>query len=297
MFMRKTSTSRKIFVVCNYLIFILVGLTCVLPFVYLFAVSLSDKSAVAAGQVAFWPIGFNLSAYEYAIQGGKFLRALSNSVVLVIVGTTINLILMLLTAYPLSKTKEQLLGRNIYMAFFVITMLINGGMIPTYLVVAKLGLKNTIWSLILPGALPVYNMVILMNFIRGLPVELQDAAKVDGASEVQVLFKILLPLLKPSLATVGLFCIVGHWNNWFGGIIYMNNPVNYPLATYMQTLLTDIETMIREAGSDYSQILSQMNAQTGRAAQLFLGALPVMIVYPFLQKYFTAGLTLGSVKG
>lgn len=297
MFMRKTSTSRKIFVVCNYLIFILVGLTCVLPFVYLFAVSLSDKTAVAAGQVAFWPIGFNLSAYEYAIQGGKFLRALSNSVVLVVVGTTINLILMLLTAYPLSKTKEQLLGRNIYMAFFVITMLINGGMIPTYLVVAKLGLKNTIWSLILPGALPVYNMVILMNFIRGLPVELQDAAKVDGASEVQVLFKILLPLLKPSLATVGLFCIVGHWNNWFGGIIYMNNPVNYPLATYMQTLLTDIETMIREAGSDYSQILSQMNAQTGRAAQLFLGALPVMIIYPFLQKYFTAGLTLGSVKG
>lgn len=295
--MRKTSTSRKIFVVCNYLIFILVGLTCVLPFVYLFAVSLSDKTAVAAGQVAFWPIGFNLSAYEYAIQGGKFLRALSNSVVLVVVGTTINLILMLLTAYPLSKTKEQLLGRNIYMAFFVITMLINGGMIPTYLVVAKLGLKNTIWSLILPGALPVYNMVILMNFIRGLPVELQDAAKVDGASEVQVLFKILLPLLKPSLATVGLFCIVGHWNNWFGGIIYMNNPVNYPLATYMQTLLTDIETMIREAGSDYSQILSQMNAQTGRAAQLFLGALPVMIIYPFLQKYFTAGLTLGSVKG
>ena len=295
--MRKTSTSRKIFVVCNYLIFILVGLTCVLPFVYLFAVSLSDKTAVAAGQVAFWPIGFNLSAYEYAIQGGKFLRALSNSVVLVVVGTTINLILMLLTAYPLSKTKEQLLGRNIYMAFFVITMLINGGMIPTYLVVAKLGLKNTIWSLILPGALPVYNMVILMNFIRGLPVELQDAAKVDGASEVQVLFKILLPLLKPSLATVGLFCIVGHWNNWFGGIIYMNNPVNYPLATYMQPLLTDIETMIREAGCDYSQILSQMNAQTGRAAQLFLGALPVMIIYPFLQKYFTAGLTLGSVKG
>lgn len=295
--MNKTSTSRKIFMVFNYTLLILASLSCVLPFVHLLAVSLSDKTAVAAGEVSLWPIGFTTYAYQHAIQGGIFLRALLNSVILVILGTSVNLVLMLLTAYPLSKTKEEFMGRNVYMVFFVITMLINGGMIPTYLVVTKLGLKDSIWSLILPGALPVYNMVILMNFIRGLPKELQEAAKVDGADEIQVLCKILLPLLKPSLATVGLFSIVGHWNNWFGGIIYMNDTKNYPLATYMQTLLVDLESIIRQAGTNYSQLLSQMNVQTGRAAQLFLGAIPVMIVYPFLQKYFTAGMTLGSVKG
>lgn len=183
------------------------------------------------------------------------------------------------------------------MTFFVITMLIGGGLIPTYLVVVKAGLKNSIWSLILPGGLPVYNMIILMNFIRSLPEELQEAARIDGANELQVLRRVVLPLSKPALATVGLFCIVGHWNNWFGGIIYMSDTAKYPLQTYMQSLLQNFEAMMKLSGTDYALLLSQMNAQTGRAAQLFLGAIPVMLVYPFLQKYFTTGLTLGSVKG
>ena len=295
--MKKTSVGRKSFLIFNYLYLAAVCLTCVLPFVNLLAVSFSGNTAVAAGKVTFWPVDFTTFSYEYALRGGKFLRALLISIELVILGTGVNVLLMVLTAYPLSRGKDRLLGRNLYMAYFVLTMLIGGGLIPTYLVVVKAGLKNSIWSLILPGALPVYNMVILMNFIRQLPEELAEAARIDGASEWKVLLKVVLPLSKPALATVGLFCIVGHWNNWFGGIIYMSETERYPLQTYMQSLLQNFEAMMKLSGTDYALLLSQMNAQTGRAAQLFLGAIPVMLVYPFLQKYFTTGLTLGSVKG
>ena len=184
------------------------------------------------------------------------------------------------------------------MVYFVITMLVSGGMIPTYLVVTGLGLKDTIWALILPGALPVYNMVILMNFMRGIPEEIEEAAAIDGASPFQILTRVLLPILKPALATVGLFCIVTHWNDWFSGMIYMNNPDNYPLQTYLQSLLQNFEQLLRtQSSKDIQALLAKMAARTGRAAQLFLGAIPVMVIYPFLQKYFTKGLVLGSVKG
>ncbi len=262
------------------------------------AISFSDSAAVAAGAVGFTPVDFTLSAYEYALKGGKFIRALFISFERVFLGVGLNLILMVLTAYPLSKTRKKVAGRNIYMVYFVITMLVSGGMIPTYLVVTGLGLKDTIWALILPGALPVYNMVILMNFMRGIPEEIEEAAAIDGASPFQILTRVLLPILKPALATVGLFCIVTHWNDWFSGMIYMNNPDNYPLQTYLQSLLQNFEQLLRtQSSQDIQALLAQMDARTGRAAQLFLGAIPVMVIYPFLQKYFTKGLVLGSVKG
>ena len=142
-------------------------------------------------------------------------------------------------------------------------------------------------------------MIILMNFIRGLPKEIEEAAWIDGATPFQTLVRVIFPLLGPSLATVGLFSMVGHWNDWFSGLIYMSNPDKYPLQTYLQTLLVNFEQLLQSSGNgaDITAILSKINARTGRAAQLFLGALPIMLVYPFLQKYFTKGLTLGSVKG
>lgn len=273
-------------------------MTCVLPFVHLLAVSFSKGTAVAAGKVGFIPIGFNFSSYEFALTGGKFLHAMLISFERVILGVGINLLLMIMTAYPLSKTKKQVVGRNIYMGFFLLTMLIGGGMIPTYLVVTSLGLKDTIWALILPGALPVSNMIVLMNFMRELPDEIEEAAAIDGASPVQILIRVLLPILKPALATVGLFCIVAHWNDWFSGMIYMSSPENYPLQTYLQSLLQNFSQLLqRGKGGDMADMLAQLNERTGRAAQLFLGSIPVMIIYPFLQKYFTKGLVLGSVKG
>ena len=273
----KSASLRKqdgvgVFEAVNATFLTLVCVLCVLPFVNLLAVSFSGTAAVQAGRVTFWPIDFTTASYEFALSCGKFLRSLGVSALRVLVGVSVNLILMVLTAYPLSKTKKEVPGRNWIMGYFVLTMLISGGMIPLYLVVSKLGLKDTIWSLVLPTALPVYPIVILT--------------------------RVLLPLLKPALATVGLFCIVSHWNDWFSGSIYMSKPELYPLQTYLQTLLQSFEQLLREANShDIQNLIAMMNARTGRAAQLFLGAIPVMLIYPFLQKYFTTGLVMGSVKG
>lgn len=274
----------------------IICVSCVLPFIHLLAVSFSSSSAVAAGKVGFLPVEFTAASYEYVFTGGKFLHAMGISLQRVVLGTLLNVVLMVLTAYPMAK--EDLPGRGFFAGFFVLTMLVSGGMIPSYLLVSGLGLKDTMWALILPGALPVSNMIILMNFIRGLPHELEEAAWIDGASPFQTLVQVIFPLLGPSLATVGLFCMVGHWNDWFAGMIYMSDPMNYPLQTYLQTLLVDFEKLLQsDTTGNIQDILSKMNARTGRAAQLFIGALPIMCVYPFLQRYFTKGLTLGSVKG
>lgn len=274
----------------------IICVSCVLPFIHLLAVSFSSSSAVAAGKVGFLPVEFTAASYEYVFTGGKFLHAMGISLQRVVLGTLLNVVLMVLTAYPMAK--EDLPGRGFFAGFFVLTMLVSGGMIPSYLLVSGLGLKDTMWALILPGALPVSNMIILMNFIRGLPHELEEAAWIDGANPFQTLVQVIFPLLGPSLATVGLFCMVGHWNDWFAGMIYMSDPMNYPLQTYLQTLLVDFEKLLQsDTSGNIQDILSKMNARTGRAAQLFIGALPIMCVYPFLQRYFTKGLTLGSVKG
>lgn len=295
--MYRRSIGQKIFSVFNYFFLTATAVVCILPFIHLLAVSFSESAAVTAGKVAFWPVGFTLQSYRFAFTSGRFVKSLLVSAERVCLGVALNLILMILTAYPLSKAKERLSGRNIYMTFFVITMIFNGGLIPTYLVVTKMQLLNSIWALVLPSALGVYNMIILMNFIRGLPEELEEAAMIDGAGPITVLLRIILPLLKPALATVGLFSIVNHWNDWFSGMIYMQSPEKYPLQTYLQTLLKSFEELMKAAGGDYAQLISMMNVRTGRAAQLFLGALPVMLVYPFLQRYFTEGLVIGSVKG
>lgn len=295
--MHYRSKSRTAFLFFNAIFLSVTAVVCVLPFIHLLALSFSASSAVEAGRVGLWPINFTTAAYEFALRGGKFTAAIWVSVQRVVLGLIVNLGLIILTAFPLSRSKEKFGARGFYMVFFVLTMIFNGGLIPTFILVGKLNLLNTLWSLVLPGALPVFSMIIMMNFIRGLPEEIEDAAMIDGAGVFQVLIFILLPLLTPSLATVGLFSIVGHWNDWFGGLIYIQNTKMYPLQTYLQTLVRNFEELIRMSQGDYALLLSMMNARTGRAAQLFLGALPVLMVYPFIQKYFTTGLVLGSVKG
>ena len=295
--MNQMTRGMKIFRVFNYTFISLVCLTCLLPLINTLAVSFSSPAAVSTGKVGFLPVDFTTMSYDFAISNGKFFRALWVSIERCLLGVGINLFMMVTTAYPLSKSRQHFAGRNIYMTFYVITMLFGGGLIPYYILVNQLGLMNTIWALVLPASVPVYNMVILMNFMRGLPQELEEAALIDGAGYFRVLFSVLLPVLKPALATVGLFSFVYHWNDWFTGAMFMHDPANYPLQTYLQTLLTNFNDMLRQSGSDYYSLLSRMNEQTGRAAQLFLGLIPTLIVYPFLQKYFTTGLVLGSVKG
>lgn len=291
------SPGRTAFVVFNTIFLSLTAAVCIIPFIHLLAISLSGASAVAAGRVVFWPVNFTLASYQFAFEGGKFLSSLWVSIQRVLIGLVVNLVLIVITAYPLSKSKDKVVGRNIYMMFFVITMILNGGLIPTYIVVTKLGLLNSLWALILPGALPIFSMIIMMNFIRGLPEEIEQAAMIDGAGVFATLLRIMLPLLTPALATVGLFSIVLHWNDWFSGLIYMQDSRLYPLQTYLHTLIIDFEEILRKSQGDISKILAYMNVRTGRAAQLFLAAIPILAVYPFLQKYFTTGLVLGSVKG
>ena len=293
----RQSPSRKLFNVINYTILIGTGLTCLIPFINLLAISFSNSGAVAAGRVVFWPVGFTTAAYRFAFFNGKFFPALLISLERIALGVSVNLILMVMAAYPLSKTKAQFRARNYFMAYFAVTMVIGGGLIPTYILVTKLGLLNSLWALVLPTALPIWTMLILMNFIRSMPHDIEEAALLDGAGIFRRLIFVLLPLLKPALATVALFSAVTHWNDWFSGLIYMQSPSRYPLQTYLQGLLLKMEEMMRIAGVDYNRLLSMLSVRTGRAAQLFLGALPMMVLYPFLQKYFTKGLVIGSVKG
>lgn len=294
---QRESLSRKVFRVVNYTILIAAGLTCLVPFINLLAISFSNSGAVAAGQVVFWPVGFTTAAYEFAFSNGKFFPALLVSIERILLGVSVNLLLMIMAAYPLSKTKAQFRARNLFMVYFVITFIISGGLVPTYILVTKLKLLNSLWALVLPGALPVWTMIILMNFMRSMPQDIEEAALVDGAGAIRRLIQVILPLLKPALATVALFSAVGHWNDWFSGLIYMQSPSRYPLQTYLQGLLLKMEEMMRIAGVDYMRLLSMLSVRTGRAAQLFMGALPMMVLYPFLQKYFTKGLVIGSVKG
>ena len=295
--MQFMTRGQKIFRVFNYAFIVTVCLTCFLPLLNTLAISFSSPAQVSTGKVYFWPKEFTTMAYEFALQNGKFLRALQVSVLRCVLGVALNVSMMVMTAYPLSKTKERFGARNFYMTFYVITMLFGGGLIPYYILVNRLNLMNSIWALVLPLSVPVYNMVILMNFMRGLPPEIEEAAMIDGAGQFRTLFSVILPILKPALATVGLFSFVFHWNDWFTGALFMHDPKNYPLQTYLQTLLTNFNDMLRQSGSDYYALLARMNEQTGRAAQLFLALIPTLIVYPFLQKYFTTGLVMGSVKG
>jgi len=292
-----TSPSRKVFMVFTYLIFVIYGLMCLLPMINVLAMSFSSSSAVAAGDVLFWPVGFTLASYQFVIESVEFLRAFWISIQRVAIGVPLNMLLTILVAYPLSKENKDLSGRQIYVWFFIITMLFNGGLIPLYMVVRAMGMLDTIWALLIPGALPIFNMVILLNFFRNLPKEIEEAAFIDGASHMRTLTTIILPLSVPSLATLTLFAAVFHWNSWFDGIIFMNRPENYPLASYLQTVIIQASNLIQNLTMADAQRFAAISDRTARSAQIFIGALPILAFYPILQKHFMAGIVLGSVKG
>ncbi|MDD9271880.1 carbohydrate ABC transporter permease [Paenibacillus sp. GCM10023248] len=295
----KVSLSRKIFLVSNTVFLLMVAFVCIAPFINLLAVSFSDKTAVAAGEVTFYPVGFTTISYEFITNNSKFFMSLVVSLKRTAIGVPINLLLIVLTAYPLSKTTTDFRARNLFSWFFVITILFNAGLIPTYMVVKSTGLMNSIWALVLPGALPVFSMLVVMNYMRSLPKELLEASYIDGASHIQTLIRVVLPVSAPTIATVTLFSFVDHWNSWFDGMIYMNQIENYPLQTYLQTVVVNPEEFIRnntDLSGNLSKYLSMVSARTTGAAQMFLAMIPILCIYPYLQKYFTTGLVMGSVK-
>ncbi|MFD0715401.1 carbohydrate ABC transporter permease [Paenibacillus sp. GCM10027626] len=289
------SWPRRLFLVCNGILLTLLSIACLLPLINVLAVSFSSAAAVEAGRVTFWPVEFTLRSYSYVAAKPEFVQSMWISLQRVLFGVAINMALTVLIAYPLSKEPVQFRFRTVYAWLFVFTMLFSGGLIPTYIVVKELGLIDTVWALVLPGAVPVFNVILLLNFFRSLPKEVLESSFIDGAGHWQTLWRMAMPLSLPAIATVTLFAIVGHWNEWFSGLIYMNDPERYPLASYLQTVIVRLDlTQINDATQ--AQFLSELNDRGLRAAQIFLGALPVLLVYPFLQRYFTTGIVLGSVK-
>lgn len=290
----RKSASRKVFEVCNYTFLTVVTLISLFPLVHMFALSFSSNAAAAAGWVTIFPVDFNLESYKYILEKPEFFRAFGVSVVRVIVGTIINVCLTILCAYPMSQPDHKFRGRKVYVMMFLITMVFNGGLIPTFLVVKAVGIYDTLWALILPQAVQVFNIILMLNFFRGLPPALSESAFMDGANHFQVLTRIYLPISKPSLATVGLFTMVGHWNSWFDGMIYMKSPDKYPLQTYLRNVINAVDMASIDIHTAAS--MAEISSRTLTAAQIFIAILPILIVYPLLQKYFIAGMTLGSVK-
>lgn len=297
----RTSTARKIFNVCNIIILILLALTCLLPFLNLLAVSLSGQYAVNSNAVTFWPKDFNLKSYQFVLESGAFLRAFGITLKRVFLGVSVNLLMIIPTAYVLSQEESRFPMRRTYAWYFVITILFSAGLVPWYAIVRSTGLMNTIWALILPDAVPVFSVLVLMNYMKGIPLDLKDAAFIDGAGHVRTMVSVVLPLCKPSLATITLFAMVGHWNAWFDGLLFMNRTENYPLQSYLQTIVINPEQYLSKmrgsSSSTIRELLSYVSVRSSRAAQLFVAILPIMLVYPFLQKYFATGLTMGGVKG
>ena len=287
---RHASTSRKVFLVCNTIFLILLALLCFLPLLNLLAISLSGKAAANSGRVVFWPIDFTTMAYEKTFRNGNFLRSLGISFLRTFVGTAVSMFVIITAGYALSK---EFTGRTALMWFFVFTMLFSGGLIPSYMVNTSLGLKNSFWVYILPGAFGCYNLILIMNFFKTIPKSLEEAALIDGAGFFTVLRKIYLPLSKAGLATVALFIMVGNWNEWFTGILYMSDTKNYPLASFLQVIV--VQGNQQDLAMDPTSA-AMMSERTIKAAQVFIGALPILLVYPFLQKYFVTGIVMGAVK-
>jgi putative aldouronate transport system permease protein len=261
---------------------LLISLVSIAPVIHTISVSFSNTSAAAGGLVNFWPIGFNLESYRKIIDDPKFINSFFVSVKRVVLGGGVNFVLTVLMAYPLSRSGKEFPLRNVYMWFMLFTMLFSGGVIPLYLTVKSLGLFNSLWALVLPGAVPVFNVVLLMNFFRNMPKELTEAAYMDGAGPWYMLLKIFLPLSLPSLATVTLFSVVGHWNAFFDGMIFMRNMEYYPLQTYIQQLVVQLN--ISEIDSSQQEMLSKISDKTVNAAKIVVSMGPILVVYPFLQK-------------
>lgn len=293
--MRKKSVGRRVFELFNTLFLLFLAAICLLPLLNVLAISLSSSSAAGSGEVSFFPVEFTLKSYEFVINKSEFWTSFGVAVMRVLVGVPLSLLVTILMAYPLSKTDAQFRGRKIYVAILVFTMLFSGGLIPWYMTISNLGLIDSFWALILPSCVSVYNIIILMNFFRQLPYELEEAAFIDGAGFLRTLVQIVLPLSKPALATITLFCVVTHWNSWFDGLLLMNSPEHYPLQSYLQTVIVNSDMTLMSTSDILT--MSQVSDRTQKAAQSFVAAVPILCIYPFLQKYFTEGLVVGSVKG
>lgn len=280
-----------------YALLILSGLICLVPIWNTIAISFSDKTSAALGLVRLWPVNFTLASYNNMMEETQFWTSFMVSIKRVLIGVSINMVVTILMAYPLSKSTHQFRSKNIYMWIVVFTMLFNGGLVPTFMVVNNLHMMDTFWALVLPGAVPVFNVILLMNFFKGIPGSLEESASMDGAGPWTVLAQIYLPLSKPSLATIALFSVVTHWNSYFDGKIYINSMGKLPLQTYIQSLSTSLnaEQMAMMTAEELEEQLA-VSSLTFNSAKVVVSMIPILLIYPFLQKYFVTGMVVGAVK-
>ena len=294
------NTKRKnkisIFDVINITIMCLFGVVTLLPVLQVVAKAFSAEGPVIAGLVTFWPISPQIETVLYVLKKPEFTNSFQVSVVVTILGTLFAMFLTVTAAYPLSK--PNLRGRKFFLYIFVFVMLFHAGMVPNYLMFRSLKLTNTIWALVFSGTFSVFNMFIVKNYFESLPATVEEAAKIDGASNLYTLIKIVLPMSLPVLATVTLFYGVAYWNNYMSGVIYITDPKLKPLQQYLYDLITEALNTI-DATGNIADMDAAMNltGESVRSATIVVSTVPILILYPFLQKYFVKGMTIGSVKG
>jgi putative aldouronate transport system permease protein len=290
----KYTTGEKVFYGVNYFLLSLAGLICLLPLLNLASVSLSGKDAVLSGFVTFWPVDATTESYKLLFDGTPIVNAFFNNVKITVVGVVLSMIFTVFAAYPLSRS--WFYGRRYLTLVIVFTMLFNGGLIPTYLVIKQLGLVDSYGALWLPALVSTYNMLIMRSFFESIPDELVEAARMDGAGEWRVLLRIMLPLSVPMIATIALFYGVHYWNAFFNVLIYMNSADKYNMTVLIQQMIKS-QSVLQELNMMNQEEVSNITPEGIKAAGIMIMVIPMLIVYPLLQRYFVKGVMIGAIKG
>jgi putative aldouronate transport system permease protein len=284
-----------LYTIFNYLLVMIVVVASFYPFYYIIIASISDGIELMKGNIKFWPKGINFESYKTILSDPLITRAYTNTIIYTVSGTLVNLFCTTLCAYPLSR--RNLYGRSFFMGLITLTMFFSGGLIPTYLVIQKLGFINTIWAIILPGAISTYNMIIMRTFFQGIPDSLYESAYLDGANDIRVLFSIVLPLSVPIMATMVIFYSVGHWNSYFDALIYLNDRNKFPMQVILRNMVNSSEYIMSMQQSSTSSEVGISVEMTIKYSIIVVTILPILFVYPFAQKYFIKGVMIGSLKG
>ncbi|MDF2923000.1 MAG: transporter permease [Paenibacillaceae bacterium] len=290
------SQGEKLFYIVNATLLALLGITCLFPLINTIALSLSDVQSIASGKVTFYPIGWNTEAFSSLFHGTRVVPAFWNSVFITVVGVCFSMAATIMTAYPLSR--KGFIARRFFTLAMVFTMMFGGGLIPTYLVVKSFGLINSYFALWLPALVSTYNLLVMRTFFENIPDEIEDAARIDGCSEIMYLVRMVLPLSMPVLATLTLFYGVGFWNAFMSVLIYINETNKFNLTVLVQNMIKSqslLQEIVSASGNTGEQI--QVVPESLKAAGILVMVVPMLVVYPFLQKYFVKGVMLGSIKG
>ncbi|REK65026.1 MAG: ABC transporter permease [Cohnella sp.] len=289
--MRSAALSDRIGHAANLILLAMMGLVALFPFLHVLSQSLSSHTAIVSGRVTVYPVGLQLEAYHQLLQDRAFYLSFGVAIVRTVLGTAINMTLTCLMAYSLSR--KHLKGRGLIMNMVIFTMIFNGGMIPTFLLLKQLHLLDTLWSLILPSAVSAFNLILLKNFFQSIPESLVESARIDGAGHGVILWRLFIPLSLPAMATLTLFYAVMHWNTYFDAVMYINNPKLLPLQVYLRNVIVLNDSNMNVTDFSGATLISR---ESLKAATIISSVVPMIAVYPFVQHYFVKGVMLGAVK-